>query len=120
MSLPLTPEVLCGAYKFLALTAPFRAWNLPDPDLILFRVVRDPAIRGHYRAWSRAKHAHEIAVSARTIGYTANLIATMAHEMIHLHQKVTCMETRGAEHNAAFHKLAARICKIHGFDPKLF
>jgi hypothetical protein len=43
----------------------------------------------------------------------------MAHEMIHLHQRVTGMEN-SAQHNAAFRKLAAHVCRLHGFDPKAF
>jgi hypothetical protein len=47
-------------------------------------------------------------------------MAVMAHEMVHLHQRDVCMETPGAQHNAAFNKLAAKVCRLHGFDPKLF
>jgi hypothetical protein len=44
----------------------------------------------------------------------------MAHEIIHLHQALVGMESPCAEHNAAFNKLAAQVCKTHGFDPKSF
>jgi hypothetical protein len=40
--------------------------------------------------------------------------------MVHLHQRDIGTETPGVVHNYAFHKLAARVCKHHGFDPKLF
>jgi hypothetical protein len=43
----------------------------------------------------------------------------MAHEMIHLyqHEKGGC--TRGV-HNAHFMRLAARVCRVHGFDLESF
>jgi len=47
----------------------------------------------------------------------------MSHEMIHLHLEATGMESRSGDantHNMAFRKLAARVCKLHGFDPKAF
>jgi hypothetical protein len=40
-----------------------------------------------------------------------------AHEMVHLRQQM--LGDRG-EHTALFHKLAARVCKAHGFDIKKF
>jgi hypothetical protein len=117
MTLPLTRDVLAAAYDYLRATPPFNAWNLPEPDDIKFKVVRSPTLRGYYLRDEAGKQV--IAMSARNIGHSINVIATMAHEMIHLHQGETNMEN-GAEHNAAFNKLAARVCKLHGFDPKLF
>jgi hypothetical protein len=62
---------------------------------------------------------NEIGVSQRKVRSTGMLMATMAHEMIHLyqHEKGGC--TRGA-HNARFEKLAARVCRVHGFDRESF
>jgi hypothetical protein len=46
------------------------------------------------------------------------LIATMAHEMIHLYQDEN--GTARGHHNAQFRRLAKRVCSIHGFDLKNF
>lgn len=116
MTLALTPETLAGAYDYLCATEPFKGWNLPASEDVAFSVVRSPSLRGWYKCVSGK---HVIAISSRCIGFSDNLIRTMAHEMVHLHQRDSRMETNG-EHNAAFLKLAARICSIHGFDPKLF
>jgi hypothetical protein len=117
VTLPLNKEMLEAAYELARTTPPFKSWNLPDGEDISFRVTRDPFRRGHYR---KDKHGrHEIAVSALSIGYTHNLFETVCHEAIHLHQEISGM-ANGAEHNASFRKLAAGVCKFHGFDPKLF
>lgn len=117
MSLPLNPEMLASAYEFLKTTPPFHRWKLPHHSDVTFRVIKDPSLRGWYDI---RRGRHTIGISSNCIGYTYNLMATMAHEMIHLHQSTANMETRDVEHNAAFRMLAHRVCKYHGFDPKLF
>lgn len=117
MTLPLDKDVLAAAYDYLAATAPFRRWNLPDSDEVTFIVVRNPALCGSYQCGTGGRHI--IKISASNTGHSASLLATMAHEMIHLHEEVTGMK-RASEHSAAFRKLAARVCRVHGFDPKAF
>lgn len=114
VSLPLTPDVLRGAYAFLCTTEPFRRWNLPDEHDVRFLVSRDRETMGWYTA-----DPHVIAVSSWFVGHSYTLLSIMAHEMIHLHQRETKMDN-AAQHNAVFRKLAIKVCKIHGFDPKLF
>jgi hypothetical protein len=116
MTLPLTPEMLRQAYEFVCTTPPFNKWNLPDGEDVVFRVVRDPALRGWYRKEGKK---HVIAVSARSTGHTASLIAVIAHEAIHLHEKHNSACGSG-QHSAAFERWAAETCRYHGFDPKMF
>lgn len=118
MALHLTPEILEAAYEFLRTTPPFRRWKLPHADDVKFVVSADPCWRGYYICDRR--HGHTIAISGKWIGHTANLIATMAHEMIHLYQSIRGLETRNVTHNADFRRIAARVCKHHGFDPRAF
>jgi hypothetical protein len=116
MTLPLTVDMLRAAYDFLDETPPFDRWNLPAGEDVTFRVVRDPAVRGWHR---RENGKHVIAISSNTIGHTINLVATMAHEMIHVHE--THSKACGSgEHSAAFRRWQGQVCKAHGFDPKLF
>lgn len=117
MTLKLTPDILRASYNFLCELPPFDRWNLPDAHDIIFRVTRHHDRWAHYRRTASGKP--EIVISARFIQRTESLVETMAHEMVHLHQARAGMEN-AAQHNAAFKKLAARICKIHGFDPGLF
>lgn len=116
MTLPLTPEILRTAYDFLTTTLPFNRWNLPDGEDVVFRVVRNPKVFADY-LHSRGKHV--IRVSGATVGHTETLLRTMAHEMIHLHEQQAGMATAN-QHTKAFWKLAARVCRYHGFDPKSF
>jgi hypothetical protein len=60
---------------------------------------------------------HLIRVSAERQGHTASLLATIAHEMIHLRQQL--IGDRG-HHSARFHKMAAQVGRAHGFDIKTF
>lgn len=117
MTLPLHPEMLAAAYDYLRTTPPFSRWKLPTSSEVKFRVVKDPTVRGWYNT---RNGKHIIAISSGCVGFTSNLIETMAHEMVHLHQRSANLETRDVQHNAAFKKLSERVCRFHGFDPKLF
>jgi hypothetical protein len=112
----LNPHSLRAAYEFLCETPPFCRWNLPDGDDVVFRVGRDPALRGWYVV-ERGKHL--IAISRNTISHTNNLLATMAHEMVHLHLREHRLDRCG-EHGKAFTRAAELVCRYHGWDPKLF
>lgn len=115
--LPLTKDILESSYEYLKATQPFSKWNLPDGEDIKFVVGRTSQMSGWYRFQD---NKHEIGVSSHFIGRTISLMEVMAHEIIHLYQADVCMESHNVEHNAAFRKLADQVCKIHGFDPKLF
>jgi hypothetical protein len=117
MTLKLTPEVLAAAYEFLCTTDPFKNWGLPDGDEIVFKVAKSKDLHG----WHTVKRGkHHIAISAAGVGHTTSLIQTMAHEMIHLYETIAKLTPSNVQHGAAFKKLAARVCRIHGFDPKTF
>jgi hypothetical protein len=45
------------------------------------------------------------------------LLAVRGHEMIHLRQHLTGDREH---HGPRFRRIAARVCAIHGFDPKTF
>lgn len=114
MSLRLTPDMLAGAYEFLRTTEPFRAWKLPHADELGFAVVRDPNM---YADFGMERGVPVIRVSEVKNGHVVTLLATMAHEMCHLRQ-----ERLGdsGHHNANFKRMAARVCRAHGFDLKTF
>jgi hypothetical protein len=120
MTLPLTKEMLAGAYEYLKATPPFNKWHLPETEEVGFKVVRTRQKQGWYQ-WDGQRHT--ITGSYGRVAHTTTLMVLMAHEMIHLHLEETGMESkRGSNdtHNAAFRILAARVCKFHGFDPKAF
>lgn len=112
-----TPDICRAAYDLLIETEPFKKWNLPDSDDITFKVLKDHHRYGYY---VHEDGRHIIAISSEMCGLLCTIIATMAHEMIHLHARITCMETPNTIHNAAFKKMATKVAAIHGFDPKAF
>jgi SprT-like family len=114
VTLRLTPDTLAAGYDFLRTTAPFKGWRLPHSDEIGFSVVRSKSI---YADFGMEKGVPIIRVSEARNGHAATLLATLAHEMCHLRQELT--GDRG-HHNAAFARMAARVCRAHGFDIKSF
>lgn len=115
MTLPLTLDTLRLAYDYLSETPPFNKWNLPESDDVEFRVVRDRGLFG----WHNLENGkHIIAVSTGTVGFTDTLLRTMAHEMVHIHERSTGPCKSG--HSAAFKRWSEQVCRVHGFDPKAF
>lgn len=114
MKLPLTAETMAGAYAYLQTTPPFKQWNLPLPKDIVFKVHRSRVEQGSHR-FVRGRHV--LKVSSNLIVTTRSLIEVMAHEMVHVYQLEQGLRTN---HAGPFKALAARVCRIHGFDPGLF
>jgi hypothetical protein len=121
-NLKLTPELCALAYELLRATTPFKAWKLPPAAAVEFTINRSMDTRGlyTYHAHRKTKSVHEIGVSSNCIGNLKSLVEVMAHEMIHLEERISCTLTPGAMHNAAFMRKAKRVCKHHSMDFKLF
>lgn len=118
--LPLTPEVLAAAYDYLAACEPFVRWNLPDSDDVKFKVTRSKKEYARYQ-WDGGRHV--ISVSAAAVGHTSTLLMYLSHEILHMHLEITGMESRTGDentHNMPFRRLAAQVCRVHGFDLKAF
>jgi hypothetical protein len=114
--LHLTPEILRAAYDYLRATPPFNRWKLPPADEVEFHVTRHKDRTGDCET-GPAGQEPIIRISATLVGWTSSLMATMAHELIHVY-----LDRKGvrAHHGAAFRRCAAQVCRRHGFDPKLF
>lgn len=117
MRLKVSPEVMRGMYDYLSCTLPFSRMKLPHSSTIKFVVDRQRDTSGWYRC---DDGQHVIGVSERNVGTTTTLSMIIAHEMLHLYQRVTKTDHSDSMHNAAFIKLAQRTCEIHGWDPKQF
>lgn len=113
MHLKLTPARLRAAYNFLDLCPPFDGWNLPDAEDVTFVVSRTH----HYGDFVLEGRNHRIAVSQRKNVTIATLLATMAHEMIHVHQALQGLEIKD---NAFFSLQADKVCKELNFDRGTF
>jgi hypothetical protein len=114
MTLRLTPDMLAAGYDFLRTSEPFRLWRLPESDELGFHVVRDAAMAADFGVRDGIPL---IRVSEINNGHTVTLLSTLAHEMIHLHQHLTGDREH---HGLRFRRMAARVCAVHGFDPKIF
>jgi hypothetical protein len=101
-----TPETLAAAYTFLRTTKPFNRWKLPPAHDLKFKVTQSVTDAGYCAG-------REIGVSQKCSGHTHSMLATMAHEMIHLH-----LDARGvkAHHGPDFKRCAKLVSKHHGFD----
>ena len=116
MALHLTPDILEAAYELLRWTPPFSRWKLPEGEDVAFTVAANPAFLGEYQ-WE-GDH-HRISISMRWSAQLTTLLPIMAHEMLHLYQRVASTENKN-QHNAQFRRLSATVCKHHGFDPRAF
>lgn len=116
MAFPLSPEMLAYAYEYLSCTPPFLKWNLPAAEDVKFSITRRKDRYAHYQMKAGD---HHIVVSSRFVGRHEVLIATMAHEMVHMHQEMIGI-LGSNPHDAAFQKLADKVCKIHEFDRLTF
>ena len=110
----LTPELMKALYDALDMTAPFSRWNLPDSDDMKFKVTRTVKEFGY----CAGNGPFTIYMSARLHSTLPIMLATMAHEMIHIRQAMLG-DVRGG-HGKIFAKLADQVCAVHGFDRNSF
>jgi hypothetical protein len=106
-------DTLAAAYELLKVTTPFRGLRLPASHDIIFQLTKDKALAGY----CNLTDATMISISSHFHSQLQPLLVTMAHEMIHLHE---FRKYGKAGHGETFQKLAARVCRAHGFDPKVF
>ena len=111
-----TPDILRAAYEFLEKTPPFSKWNLPDADDVKFVAAKSRAYAGRCTMFAPADDPKFcIDISIRKQKHTVSLMATMAHEMIHVHMGHACFKGKN-HHDEAFWALAKQVCDEHGFD----
>lgn len=117
MTFPLHPEHLEAIYECLRALPPFNRWKLPHGEDVLFRTTERQDARGEYRQLPSGDH--EIMISTACCGHFDTIVMTVAHEMIHLHQRARGRDT-AAQHNAAFVRTARRVARMYGWDPLAF
>lgn len=117
--LHLTRPLLRATYEYLRETKPFVDWNLPEGDDVAFRVMKNKKLLGLFQVWDDEPNLR-IKISEYTVGHTVTLMATMAHEMVHLFMHLTEQDLYEPDHGPTFAALGKLVCDEHGFDPKLF
>lgn len=120
----LTPDILRAAYAYLAETEPFVGWNLPDAEDVVFKVTNKTRVHGECHTMEHGlrtcRFSFAIDISQPKHLYTASLMMTMAHEMVHVHQRHSCINLTKKAHGKDFRALAKEVCDAHGFDPGQF
>jgi phage terminase large subunit len=91
-----------------------REIQTPGDGVIIFQGMAEQSM---YADFGIENGTPIIRVSEAKNGFTSTLLATMAHEMCHLRQQR--LGDRG-HHSASFKRMAARVCRAHGFDLKTF
>ena len=119
MSLTLTPHLAAAVYDCLREFPPYKKMKLPPADEVEFHIVVDKLVHGwHTNAAGGGEHV--IAISAGGVEHFDTLVRIVAHEMLHVYQAETKTETPNTKHNAAFHVLARRVCRLFDWDYKNF
>ena len=122
----LTEDILRAAYAYLAETPPFNKWNLPDAEDVKFVVGTRGRDQGECRTVVYSQGTPDercdftIMISKWHHNYTFTLLQTMAHEMVHVHQRHNCINRGKRSHGTDFKALALEVCECHGFDPGQF
>jgi hypothetical protein len=118
----LSQDILRAAYAYLAETEPFVGWHLPDAEDVKFTVTQSLRVHGetHTCVVGPEKFEFKIDISAIKHQHTQSLMLTMAHEMVHVHQRHNCINLTPRAHGKDFRVLAAEVCAVHGFDPGQF
>ena len=114
----LTPAILEAAYAYLAETAPFNEWNLPDAEDVDFEVVRSRKRQGRCHN-GEGSGRYKIEISERYCSHSNTLLLIMAHEMVHVHEFKNGLDHYWV-HGKVFKALAKEVCDAHGFDPGQF
>lgn len=117
MSLHLTPEMLEAAYELLRATPPFNKWKLPHADEVEFHVYKKPKVLGDHFVWNDRRDQHVIRINFQHNTTLAVLHETMAHEMCHMHE---FRKYKRTAHGRIFKRLAAQVCRHHGFTLETF
>lgn len=120
MALHLTPQLLEAVYELLRVTPPFKRWKLPHADNVEFRVqtLNNACAVYHYPDKLSDEPTHTITVCASR-NRLSLLTEDMAHEMVHLYQRLhldRVLKRRTGHHGPHFKRLAAQVCRAHGWQ----
>ena len=120
MSLYITPEMAEAAYNYLKTTPPFKRWGLPSSHKIEWMITRNNGYMGRCTSYNHTDNKFTIEISLVKVTNTESLIETMAHEMIHMRQRIVNGFKSSQGHGKDFQKMADQVCRKHGFNRDYF
>ena len=106
-----------AAYRCLCEFPPFSRWDLPHASNVRFRITNSATEFGSY---DNPNGQHTIAISRKLVNTGQGLLCVMAHEVLHLHQRIACTENSRSQHNKDFRRLALIVCKQMGYETRGF
>jgi hypothetical protein len=112
-----TPDRLRAIYELLQEFAPFDKWDLPESSLVTFELL---AGKDHAEYSVDDRDRMCIAVNPDTHITLAQLVESVAHEMVHLRQDMLDRLPAKEPHNGEFRRWAKAVCKALGFDVQRF
>lgn len=118
----LTVRIMRASYEYLVNTPPFSRWGLPLGQNVIFKITREKDVCGIYfpPGTFRPNIKRHVIAMVRGENKTSDLIlATMAHEMIHLKREMD-IGVDQCPHGAIFQRRADSVCRTHGFKRKSF
>ena len=107
-----TRKSILLAYQMLRGMEPFCGWKLPAT--IQTKVVNDISMYGCF------EDPDIITISTARVWDVNQLVATVGHEMIHLHQSKLKILSEDSPHDAFFMNCAKQVCVNLGFDKENF
>lgn len=102
------------AYVFLKSHSPFNEYITIPSHEVKFVVTRSEMRMGEYDV-----DPHTIMVSSKSCANWNDVLETIAHEMVHMICELKD-HANHHEHDYHFKRIAKRVCKHWGFDPKTF
>ena len=108
-----TKKTILLAYQMLRGMSPFCDWKLPTK--IETKVVHDLSMYGCFE-----DSPNTITISTAKVWDVTQLVATVAHEMIHLHQFRLKVLDDAQPHDLFFMDCARDVCIELGFDKENF
>ena len=107
-----TKKSILLAYQMLREMEPFASWKLPTR--IETKVVNDASMYGCF------DEPNTITISTAKCWDVNQLVATVAHEMIHQHQSKLKILDADNPHDQFFMTCAREVCVSLGFDKENF
>lgn len=112
-----TPKRIAASYAFLRDCHPFCRWNLPAAAQLRFEILRSK----DHAEYDPGERRHVIRVNALTHITLEQLLASTAHEMVHLRQElIGRLPAVKDGHNADFRRMAKQVCHSLGFNVQTF
>lgn len=120
MAIHITPEMVEAVYNLLKTMPPFKRWGLPSSNKVEWIITRNKTYMGRCTSYSHTDQKFTLEISMVKCTNTQTLVETVAHEMIHMRQRIVRGFRTELGHGKDFQKMADQVCRKHGFNRDYF